>query len=249
MRGQRHGLFSAFLLKELRMLFRTPVYFMNCVLTALLMPVLLVIIIVSAFSELGTQIALPITLGYIPDLWAVTLLIAFAAGGFMGGINMISSTSVSREGTNAFFMKYVPVPVQTQVMAKAGCGILISAVCTWLMLIPLHVVLAYPLWLDALFILGSLLSIIMTNLFGVLIDLIRPKLIWEQEASAVKQNFNGFLCMMLSFVLAIAFAAPIILWPNAMPLLCIALLIIQLILTAALYLCVKKAGARLLRQI
>ncbi len=148
-----------------------------------------------------------------------------------------------------FFMKYVPVPVQTQVMAKAGCGILISAVCTWLMLIPLHVVLAYPLWLDALFILGSLLSIIMTNLFGVLIDLIRPKLIWEQEASAVKQNFNGFLSMMLSFVLAIAFAAPIILWPNAMPLLCIALLIIQLILTAALYLCVKKAGARLLRQI
>ena len=89
---------TAFLLKELRMLFRTPVYFMNCVLTALLMPVLLVIIIVSAFSELGTQIALPITLGYIPDLWAVTLLIAFAAGGFMGGINMISSTSVSREG-------------------------------------------------------------------------------------------------------------------------------------------------------
>ena len=249
MRGQRHGLFSAFLLKELRMLFRTPVYFMNCVLTALLMPVLLVIIIVSAFSELGTQIALPITLGYIPNLWAITLLIAFAAGGFMGGINMISSTSVSREGTNAFFMKYVPVPVQTQVMAKAGCGILISAVCTWLMLIPLHVVLAYPLWLDALFILGSLLSIIMTNLFGVLIDLIRPKLIWEQEASAVKQNFNGFLSMMLSFVLAIAFAAPIILWPNAMPLLCIALLIIQLILTAALYLCVKKAGARLLRQI
>ena len=143
-------------------------------------------------------------------------------------------------------MKYVPVPVQIQVMAKAGCGILISAVCTWLMLIPLHVVLAYPLWLDALFILGSLLSIIMTNLFGVLIDLIRPKLIWEQEASAVKQNFNGFLSMMLSFVLAIAFAAPIILWPNAMPLLCIALLIIQLILTAALYLCVKKAGAMIL---
>ncbi|MFR9256764.1 MAG: hypothetical protein ACLVJ6_15405 [Merdibacter sp.] len=142
MRGQRHGLFSAFLLKELRMLFRTPVYFMNCVLTALLMPVLLVIIIVSAFSELGTQIALPITLGYIPNLWAITLLIAFAAGGFMGGINMISSTSVSREGTNAFFMKYIPVPVQTQVMAKAAAASLL-AVCTWLMLIPLHVVLAY----------------------------------------------------------------------------------------------------------
>ncbi|MFR9256765.1 MAG: hypothetical protein ACLVJ6_15410 [Merdibacter sp.] len=52
---------------------------------------------------------------------------------------------------------------------------------------------------------------------------------------------------MLSFVLAIAFAAPI-LWPNAMPLLCIALLIIQLILTAALYLCVKKAGARAARS-
>ena len=249
LRGQRHGLFATFLLKEMRMLFRTPVYFMNCVLTALIMPVLMVIIIFTSFSEIGTQITLPIDIGFLPDLWAIALLVAFAAGGFMGGINMIASTSVSREGTNAFFMKYIPVPIQTQVLAKAGCGILISAVCTWLMLIPLHLIIAYPLWLDLLFILGSFLSIVMTNLFGVLIDLIRPKLVWEQEASAVKQNLNGFLSMMLSFVLAIVFAAPIILWPEAMPLLCIALLIIQLILTAVLYLCMKKAGARLLRQI
>ena len=248
--SRHHSVFRTYLIKEFKILFRTPVFFTNCVLTALLMPIILTVAVYTSLQGMDLRAFItPQLLESIPNLWCYVLVISFLVGSFMGGINMISSTSVSREGTNAFFMKYVPVPVQTQVMAKAGCGILISAVCTWLMLIPLHVVLAYPLWLDALFILGSLLSIIMTNLFGVLIDLIRPKLIWEQEASAVKQNFNGFLSMVLSFVLAIAFAAPIILWPNTMPLLCIALLIIQLILTAALYLCVKKAGARLLRQI
>ena len=69
---------------------------------------------------------------------------AAAFGSFMGGINMISSTAISREGTNAYFMKFIPVPVETQAFAKAACGIIISAVSGWLLLIPLQPVLQSP---------------------------------------------------------------------------------------------------------
>ena len=191
----------------------------------------------------------PQLLESIPNLWCYVLVISFLVGSFMGGINMISSTAISREGTNAYFMKFIPVPVETQAFAKAACGIIISAVSGWLLLIPLHLVLSYPIYLDLIFVVGSLVSVIMTNLFGILIDLLRPKLVWEQEAAAVKQNLNGVISILLSFLLAaVCFGLLYIGWDQVL-LIAIGLLVIQIVLSFLLYVGVKRAGTRLLSQI
>lgn len=96
---------------------------------------------------------------------------------------------------------------------------------------------------------GSLVSVIMTNLFGILIDLLRPKLVWEQEAAAVKQNLNGVISILLSFLLAaVCFGLLYIGWDQVL-LIAIGLLVIQIVLSFLLYVGVKRAGTRLLSQI
>lgn len=248
--SRHHSVFRTYLIKEFKILFRTPVFFTNCVLTALLMPIILTVAVYTSLQGMDLRAFItPQLLESIPNLWCYVLVISFLVGSFMGGINMISSTAISREGTNAYFMKFIPVPVETQAFAKAACGIIISAVSGWLLLIPLHLVLSYPIYLDLIFVVGSLVSVIMTNLFGILIDLLRPKLVWEQEAAAVKQNLNGVISILLSFLLAaVCFGLLYIGWDQVF-LIAIGLLVIQIVLSFLLYVGVKRAGTRLLSQI
>lgn len=248
--SRHHSVFRTYLIKEFKILFRTPVFFTNCVLTALLMPIILTVAVYTSLQGMDLRAFItPQLLESIPNLWCYVLVISFLVGSFMGGINMISSTAISREGTNAYFMKFIPVPVETQAFAKAACGIIISAVSGWLLLIPLHLVLSYPIYLDLIFVVGSLVSVIMTNLFGILIDLLRPKLVWEQEAAAVKQNLNGVISILLSFLLAaVCFGLLYIGWDQVL-LIAIGLLVIQILLSFLLYVGVKRAGTRLLSQI
>ncbi|MFR9118860.1 MAG: putative ABC transporter permease subunit [Merdibacter sp.] len=248
--SRHHSVFRTYLIKEFKILFRTPVFFTNCVLTALLMPIILTVAVYTSLQGMDLRAFItPQLLESIPNLWCYVLVISFLVGSFMGGINMISSTAISREGTNAYFMKFIPVPVETQAFAKAACGIIISAVSGWLLLIPLHLVLSYPIYLDLIFVVGSLVSVIMTNLFGILIDLLRPKLVWEQEAAAVKQNLNGVISILLSFLLAaVCFGLLYIGWDQVL-LITIGLLVIQIVLSFLLYMGVKRAGTRLLSQI
>ena len=248
--SRHHSVFRTYLIKEFKILFRTPVFFTNCVLTALLMPIILTVAVYTSLQGMDLRAFItPQLLESIPNLWCYVLVISFLVGSFMGGINMISSTAISREGTNAYFMKFIPVPLETQAFAKAACGIIISAVSGWLLLIPLHLVLSYPIYLDLIFVVGSLVSVIMTNLFGILIDLLRPKLVWEQEAAAVKQNLNGVISILLSFLLAaVCFGLLYIGWDQVL-LIAIGLLVIQIVLSFLLYVGVKRAGTRLLSQI
>ncbi len=248
--SRHHSVFRTYLIKEFKILFRTPVFFTNCVLTALLMPIILTVAVYTSLQGMDLRAFItPQLLESIPNLWCYVLVISFLVGSFMGGINMISSTAISREGTNAYFMKFIPVPVETQAFAKAACGIIISAVSGWLLLIPLHLVLSYPIYLDLIFVVGSLVSVIMTNLFGILIDMLRPKLVWEQEAAAVKQNLNGVISILLSFLLAaVCFGLLYIGWDQVL-LIAIGLLVIQIVLSFLLYVGVKRAGTRLLSQI
>ncbi len=59
-----------------------------------------------------------------------------------------------------------------------------------LMLIAFHYIFSYAWYYDLAYIGGALLSSILVNLISILIDGIHPKLDWEDETGAVKQNFN-----------------------------------------------------------
>ncbi|MDD4835304.1 MAG: transporter [Lutispora sp.] len=183
--------------KELKLLFRTPVYFLNCILMNFLWPVFLLIPIFTGGEEMGQISELS---KYLGDPKVLAYIVAGAAGTalFISGSNMISSTSISREGKNLYVSKYLPVDYKTQINAKAQCGMLMGLTGMIMALIVAWIVLSFPLYLLMMAMLVSLPCIFFINYVGVLIDLKFPKLNWDNEQKAVKQNMNGLLAMLIS---------------------------------------------------
>lgn len=183
-------------LKELKLLFRTPIYLMNCVLSAVLIPG----IMIASFSmQLGDTSELRQIIDSIP--WgSPQLSLYILAGGAAFGwvitsLNLITPTAISREGQNAYFMKYIPMSYFAQMSAKVLSGMAISLLGIVCFILPVAWFIKLPLNLTIIAFAASVLTSVFMNYLGMIVDILHPKLVWEQEASAVKQNLNAVFTM------------------------------------------------------
>lgn len=191
-----------YLLKELRLLFRTPIYLMNCVSVNVLIPVLF-IIMTAAFPEEEDLFAIILTIPW-DNVLAISLASAFgvAFGLVMGSMNMVSATAISREGQHVYFMKMIPMEIMDQLHAKSLSGFLLSLLGLILTVIPAAYFLKAPWYILAIFSVMAILGSLFINYFSIIVDVIHPKLVWETEQAAVKQNINFVFTLLPSFGLA-----------------------------------------------
>lgn len=185
--------------KELRLLFRTPVYFMNCILMNFLWPVFMLI---SAFTQPEMLVELRNTSEFIkdPSIISMVIGISLAASIFLASTNGITSTAISREGQNIFISKYLPTSYKTQITAKLLSGIIMGTISVIIMILAAVLLIRIPLYLPFVVLVSSLPGIIFSSLVGILIDLNFPKLTWDNEVKAVKQNFNVIINLVLGMI-------------------------------------------------
>mgnify|MGYP000850953700 FL=1 len=198
--SSRNSKFKALLLQEIRSLFRTPVYFMNCILVNIILPIVLFIPFLvqpESFHKLNALVNIKVT----SSTTMICIIISLAAGLILGASNSITSTAISREGENIFAKKYLPVSYSTQIMAKVISGVLVAIASIFLILIVLKLFAKIPIYLLIISLLVSFAGILLTSMTGILIDLASPKLHWDNEVKAVKQNFNSFINIIISFIL------------------------------------------------
>ena len=206
---QGRSQFRSYLAKELRMLVRNPVAFMNCVLGAFLLPLILGISFIPIMRSgeiegIGSLSELVALIDFSnPIVTTIVLAGMCALGFFMGGTVLITSTSISREGRSLFIMKYLPVSYSTQLNAKAASGFVVILPALLFVLIPLQIIFRAPVWLFAGGVLLTIPGVIFTNYLGLYIDLVRPKLVWDNEAAPVKQNLNPMLVMFGGWAVAV----------------------------------------------
>jgi len=196
------GKFLSYLTKELRLIFRSPAVFMNCVLVAFIVPVMLGISFVplvrgGEFAELIDIIDFA-----NPRVSTMILVGMCAIGFFQGGMVGVASTAISREGQNLFIMKYLPTSYTTQLNAKAASGLIIMLPVLLFIIVPAQVFFNAPIWLFAGGTLLAVLGMLFVNYLGLYIDLSRPKLTWDNEQAAVKQNLNSVIPMFGSWLVA-----------------------------------------------
>lgn len=187
-------------LKELKLVLRTPSYFMNCVLISLIYPLFFLIPFAMGSSEDAQE--MDAALQFIRDVdGGVLIMVMVGAGFLMGSINIISSTAISREGKNFFFVKYIPVSYMTQIYAKILSSFYVEAMgMVILYLIMIFLLKVSPMILAVSFILVLMASLVV-NQIGIFFDILWPKLNWDTEQKAVKQNFNSMIHMFLGFAL------------------------------------------------
>lgn len=213
-RVSRHNKVRTYLIKELRLLIRTPVYAINCIGMCVLMPIMLLVIFITADADVLLQ-QLPDITPYLDGMLPYAVLAGMASGFLFSNLNMISSTAISREGTNISFMKYIPMSLKQQLQAKVLSGILMSVISMLLTMVCVYFLLPiFPLTWYFAAAAASLITIVLGNYASLALDILHPKLVWEQEAAAVKQNMSGIVSMLAGMAMTVVTCVLLFILPD-----------------------------------
>lgn len=213
-RVSHHSKVRSYLIKELRLLIRTPVYAINCIGMCVLMPIMLLVIFITADADVLLQ-QLPDITPYLDGMLPYAVLAGMASGFLFSNLNMISSTAISREGTNISFMKYIPMSLKQQLQAKVLSGILMSVISMLLTMVCVYFLLPiFPLTWYFAAAAASLITIVLGNYASLALDILHPKLVWEQEAAAVKQNMSGIVSMLAGMAMTVVTCVLLFILPD-----------------------------------
>ncbi|MBS3987168.1 MAG: hypothetical protein KGZ38_04330 [Erysipelothrix sp.] len=179
-------------MKELKLLFRTPVYFFNNILVMLILPIIFGFSFIQGAG--GNMIEFEALSTFIASQPIMLVVVSAGLSALFSTINLVTPTSISREGSSKYHMLLYPVEMSTQLYAKFISGILVSLIAILPLTILFIILNIQYIKLDLIWIVGSLISMLIVmifmNLFGLLVDVYHPKLVWENEQAAVKQNIN-----------------------------------------------------------
>lgn len=242
---QRSAL-TSYLLNEIRLLVRTPVYFLNCVLMNFLWPLFLIFSFVFVPDE-GSTAGMLASLADVvndPNQMGTVLGVVLAVLAFVGGSNGITATSISREGQELYVKHYIPVSYSKQIIAKLLSGIVIGYAGVVVMIVPLSILLKAPLYFVAILLILGLLPLTLTSMAGLLFDLFNPKLEWDSEQKAVKQNVNVFYSILFSTVIAIIMIAVTFVFKLSLAWALLVLPSILLVICLGLYYLLRSHGIR-----
>jgi ABC-2 type transport system permease protein len=184
----------ALFLREWRLMNRTPIFLLNGILTVLIVPIVILVLSTagSRGSDLGALLKMLSSKSALPAVLASAAFMTIC-----GSLNGTASSAISREGSQFWISKVIPVSPRDQVAAKflhsylvAALGIAAaSAVLFWRFGVgPGIAVLALGLALAATFSLTAA---------GLAIDLARPLLDWINPQKAIKQNLNVFIAVLV----------------------------------------------------
>ncbi len=120
-------------------------------------------------------------------------------------INPAVSSTFSREGKNFWILKNIPVRPEIQVYGKLLTGYSISFIAAVLSALMAMLSFRIPLVSTIMVVILSSTALIPISAVGIYIDLMRPKLVWNNPQEAIKQNFNVVIAMLLGFILVTVF--------------------------------------------
>lgn len=186
---------TAYILKELKLLFRTPAYFLNCILGGVIFPAFMLLIFMLGDTGLSTFIKSTDT--------GIFLIISTAFIIFLSSFNMITSTAISREGDNLYVCRYIPISYEKQIMAKVLSGVIISYISMVIMILISAFIFKIKHLMIIFILIVSAVGIFSLSFIGIIIDLNFPKLDWDNETKAVKQNFNVGIDMMITILILV----------------------------------------------
>ncbi len=195
------GLLFSYVMKEFRIYLRNPTFFTQLILPCLILPAFISgILYVSVSSSAGEEVFQGLDLIYSQKefggyIFGVLLLGVM----FLSMYSFISSVAVSKDGHDAYAMKYLPVSFCRQLICKMMPDILMclfayvsgTVLLTILFKIPAgYVLLSVPV---------VFLYCILHG-FLILTDVRKPRLDWSSEMQVTKNNLRTVFSMGLAFL-------------------------------------------------
>jgi ABC-2 type transport system permease protein len=188
---------KAFEKREWRYFLRVPAFSINGFMNVLIFPIL--IIISSSFSALANDPEMKFFLDIIHNFKDYLVPIGILASVLGGGINGLSYSLFSREGSYIKELKILPISPKQILRVKFKQIMLLSLIGV----ITMNAVIAFIGKFNIIQIivqfLASVLTITFINLAQMVIDTKKPVLEWDNPQKAMKQNINGLLGILIVF--------------------------------------------------
>ena len=194
-------LYKSYVGKEFKSLARNPVFLMQCLIPAILIPIIMVIITYTGISSDGMGFEqINQMVGQMPTNTFMIACIILGVIQFFTMFIYIAITAVSRDGENAVFMKYIPVTLYKQYIYKIIPNIIMYMVSIAITLGITEYILHLPIiTLILLFVVSTIMGVLQ-SIVMIIIDLKRPKLNWDSEYAVAKQNLNLIFPMLFSML-------------------------------------------------
>ena len=192
---------DAFCKKEIKTIIRSPIYVLNCLINIVLAPI-------AAYMLWKQKSSLSIILNDNINLFIITLVPCF----IIMSTSMVASTTISREGKSFWLNQIIPISIKEQIKGRIKAAVIFYWISAFLYQILIGVLLKF----DFLYIIYGLMLTFAGALpfaySGLIIDISKPKLVWDKEAEAVKQNFNAVIGMVVCLVISLIYSIPVALY-------------------------------------
>ena len=192
---------KSLVIRDIKIVFRTPQFFINSIVMMLYMPIFLTIIYVvnGSFTDVKGMI---LSGKYNSVIIAgAFLLAAFSICSSGGGRKCLS-----REGSDFVFSKIIPISYKDQAKSKIISSLCINSlvpilICT--LLVSLRVALSIIL----LGVLSSVFGVAVVTLIQILFDFINPSLKWNDEKNLYKDDVVSVVMVFVILLLGIGLVA------------------------------------------
>ncbi len=198
--SRKEGMIQSVIRREWRLLLRSPVYFMNGILTSVLLPGIFVLFYL-VLPNNDEQMQALTQIIQQDEKGTITMAVIFAAGVVLSGMNAIASTAITREGRGVVFLRFLPIKTRTFYIGKGIVAMVLGYLGVLFVGIVIYVIGGHTMAL----IVGGLLAVYgvgITAQTGLCIDMLHPKLDWDNEQQAMKQNMNVLINMLVGVVVA-----------------------------------------------
>lgn len=192
---KKNIIFKAYIKKEIKNLFRNSMVFMQCVypmIISLITVIIISIILLPKLNEVLNNPDIKQLIGNLEfDLSIVYIILSGIQVLFM--ISPASLTSISRDGKNASFMKYIPISYFRQILYKGLPQIFINSISVIIIVGILYYVFHSIGIVNVLLVFISSMILNALNSYSmIIVDLLNPKLEWDSEYEILKQNNNRY---------------------------------------------------------
>ena len=202
---KKKNICHSYINKEFKILFKNPMFFMQCIFPMFILMVSILIIVIVALPNLRLLLTSDIfgnTIAFSVDLGVICLVLGIIQ--FVFTMSNISITALSREGNSANYMKFIPIDFYKQFIYKSIPQIIINMFFSIIILILIKLIFVEFnfIYLFFIFIISNLLNIINSELM-VLVDFYKPNLKWKTEYETVKNDNKLFQYVLTIFIILI----------------------------------------------
>lgn len=192
---KKNIIFKAYIKKEFKNLFRNSMVFMQCVypmIISLITVIIISIILLPKLNEILNNPDIKQLIGNLEfDLSIVYIILSGIQVLFM--ISPASLTSISRDGKNAGFMKYIPISYFRQILYKGLPQIFINSISVIIIVGILYYAFPFIGIVNVLLVfISSMILNVLNSYSMIIVDLLNPKLEWDSEYEILKQNNNRY---------------------------------------------------------